>query len=174
MTFTDSVIWNNSFNVLENLYDQYILLFRKKTNFRINLKQTVYTFVFAPQDTLFQLYQKMYIKSWTTSVTEMNTVAFKLLVVKQTVLHLFYSRQLLCMPNRRCTLQLTAWTKFSFSCIYLFKHFSKKFTKVWDFTSIHIVLPQSWIPKKIKFQFPLQLPFQLPYQLPFQLPYPEA
>ena len=29
-------------------------------------------------------------KSWTTSITKMNTVALKLLVIKQTVLHFFY------------------------------------------------------------------------------------
>ena len=108
------------------------------------MKQTVYTFVFAPQDTLFQLYQEIYIKCWTTS---MNRVAFKLLVIKQTVLHFFYSRQLVCMINGWFTLQLTAWTKFSVSCIYLWKHFSKKLTEVRDFTSIHIVLPQPWIPQ---------------------------
>ena len=160
VTCTDSASPNNNFNILENPYDQNILLFRtKETNFRINLKQTVYTFVFAPQDTLFQLYQEIYIKCWTTS---MNRVAFKLLVIKQTVLHFFIPDNLFAWlmdglhynELHEPSFQLAVYT-----CENIFQRNLQKFE----------ILRLS-----ILYFLSLESLKQMKFELPFQLPYPEA
>jgi len=41
------------------------------------------TVVFAPSETVFQLHQKMCIKTWTTALSIINTVALKLYVTKK-------------------------------------------------------------------------------------------
>ncbi len=100
----------------------------------------------------------------------------------------FPSILLVCTITSHCILQLTAWTNFSVSYLYLCKHFSKKLNKSFRLcyfckfpvSCAHciILVPQSvsqchrleslklheiWVTMPVTIQLPYQLPCQLPY-----------